>query len=343
MKPSYKVKLVGYLLYTIVLLAVVEVCSRIFLSYKLPSATFTQLDELIYDYYPVLNDIRKNAPNVKDTSIDILLLGASVLHSSWPVEEELQNQLNKILHGTEFSIHNAAIPAHTSRDSKIKMDLLKDRHFDLVIFYHGINDSRANNCKRSIFAEDYSHFKWYDEINGILKRPKKEWTAIPIAFNYLRINLQQRIWPHSFIPREIPRKEWSVYGNEVKSARAFRSNILSIYQRVFKQKSHLILPTFAYWYDKSGEPIEPDSTLGGMPIKIWGEAANVKKAIDAHNAVIEDLGEEYAHISVLPMQSYLQQEKSNFADVCHPTKEGAKLFAEILSKKIQEWHTTYNN
>ena len=36
--------------------------------------------------------------------------------------------------------------------------------FDLVMFYHGINDSRANNYPRDVFRDDYTQFSYYQRF-----------------------------------------------------------------------------------------------------------------------------------------------------------------------------------
>ena len=61
------------------------------------------------------------------------------------MEMELREQL-AYLGQRNVRIFNLAMPAHTSRDSWLKYAALRDARFDLVIFYHGINEARVNNA-----------------------------------------------------------------------------------------------------------------------------------------------------------------------------------------------------
>ena len=87
----------------------------------------------------------------------VLLLGASVLEQTAPrLEQQLRHEL-----GDRLRLYNLARAAHTSRDSFLKFSHLANRHFDLVIFYHAINDSRMNRCADDAFREDYTHVSFY--------------------------------------------------------------------------------------------------------------------------------------------------------------------------------------
>jgi hypothetical protein len=77
----------------------------------------------------------------------------------YAIERLLDEKLNYRASRTAC-IHNASHPAHTSLDSLYKYRELQDKSFDLVIIYHGINKTRANNCPPHVFQADYSHYAW---------------------------------------------------------------------------------------------------------------------------------------------------------------------------------------
>lgn len=337
-----KIRLVVYTLYLFLLILLLEVGCRIFLLKKFPTTTsFNNFSTLIYNYYPTLKSIRKDAPRLVDENFDILLLGGSVLHpNNGEVEEELRKQLKALQTKRPILIYNASTPAHTSRDSKIKMDLLSDRHFDLVLFYHGINEVRANNCDSSIFKEDYSHIKWYDEINGILNSPKR-YTAIPIAMNYLRINLYQRVFPNNYIPKELPRRGWTEFGSEVKTKQAFLSNIESIYKQTSSNGTKFVLPTFTYWLDENYsweyfEKTKDRDDRPRMPVKIWGKPLNVMNGIKAHNGAIKELANNHADILMIDTHAQMPKGDLYYDDICHLSKAGSKQLVQIIVKSIAE-------
>jgi lysophospholipase L1-like esterase len=312
----------------------------VFLLRQFPGISFTHLAGFVDQYYPMLKDIQHSTSNSKDETFDILLLGGSVLHpNNGEIEEELQKQLAALGKKQVVKIYNASMPGHTSRDSKFKMDLLQQQHFDLVIFYHGINDVRANNCTPDVFQEDYSHFKWYDELNGIIDIQGEASMALPIAANYWRITLQQRIFPHSYIPREIPRKGWSDYGAEVKTENSFRKNLESIYRHTQSINCPLLLATFT-WYlpdNYSFEYFEETKNRDSrprFPVKIWGKAPNVIKGIQAHNQVEKDFAEKEKDLLLVDLHAQMPKGEQYFDDICHLSKAGSQEFARILVKEI---------
>jgi len=342
MKKSLAVRLVAYTIYIVFLVLLIEAGSRIFLAKKMPSVTFINLSGFIDSYYPNLKAIETNSPNKDDGVFDILLLGGSVLHpNNGEIEEELNKQLTALNKHTPFKIHNAATPAHTSRDSKLKMDLLSQHHFDLILFYHGINDTRANNCKPEVFKKDYSHFKWYDEIEGIMKRPKKDWTAIPIAFNYLKIDIYQRLFPRRYIPRGYPRNGWTEYGEEVKTKASFKAHIRSILNHAESMNSKLVVPSFTYWIDDrySKEFFEKNKDRderARMPVEIWGKPPYVIKGIEAHNSVILTMAKENDNLMYIDMHSKMPKGDLFYDDICHLSQEGSIRFAKIIVAQISK-------
>jgi hypothetical protein len=117
---------------------------------------FSEPGRILYAYYPELQDVdtARPGPRHDDKFYDILFLGGSALNRQWgAVEQVLLEQLFRYGH-RNVRIFNLAMPAHTSRDSWLKYAALRKARFELVLFYHGINETRANNVPPELFRED---------------------------------------------------------------------------------------------------------------------------------------------------------------------------------------------
>ena len=126
---------------------------------------FHKPNRILYAYYPNLKQVDTERPAHDDAFYDIVFLGGSVLHRDWtPIERILREQLADNGH-RNVRIFNLAVPAHTSRDSWLKYASFRDVRFELVVFYHGVNETRANNAPPQLFREDYAHYSWYKSVN----------------------------------------------------------------------------------------------------------------------------------------------------------------------------------
>ena len=135
--------------------------------------------KILWAYYPPLADIAADPPRNDDDTLDVLILAGSVPHHKYgSVENELLEQLHASGH-TDVRIFNLATPAHTTRDSKIKYEAMSNVRFDLVLFYHGINESRTNNAPPDLFSEDYSHYAWYEIVNTLAEKIRTEFGQAP--------------------------------------------------------------------------------------------------------------------------------------------------------------------
>lgn len=129
-----------YLIYLGLVTLFFEFVFRLYFSISLenPKLLLTP-SSLIEEYYPGIEEALSEQINYNNDTIDILLLGASVLHPIWgTIEQELQNELTST-YPCKVNITNLSKHSHTSMDSKIKYDLLQDQKYDVVLLYHGIN------------------------------------------------------------------------------------------------------------------------------------------------------------------------------------------------------------
>jgi len=340
-KRNWQIKIVALSFLLLFLLLLIEAGSRIFLINRYASASLVDFSTIIYDYYPKIKEINEIAPSTKDQKFDILLIGGSVLHpNNGEVEHELKKQLAGLESNTVITTYNAAIPGHTSRDSKLKMDLLRRKHFDLIIFYHGINEVRANNCVEDVFKQDYSHFKWYDEVNEVIQHQNSVFAA-PLAFGLWKVNLKQRIFPHHYIPKEIPRNGWTEYGKQIKTEASFRINLESIREVATSMQSQLLVPTFTYYLPEnySFENFQKNKDRDErprFPLKIWGKPQNVVNGIEAHNRVVLSLAKMQDDLTVIDLHAQMPKGDLYFDDICHLSEIGSKRFVEILMQEVSE-------
>ena len=235
--------------------------------------------------------------NKGDHIIDILLLGGSVLHDQR--SNISQVLLEKITFATKQKtrVYNLSEPGHTSLDSYYKYRHLSNKEFDLVLFYHGINELRLNNCPSSMYRNDYSHYSWYKVINLFEGHRNTRYIASLYSLYYRLIRLQERLSsPPLYVPRKTPTEEWTQYGNHIKSADAFGLNLKKILDIAYRKQEPVLLMTFCSYVPKDYslerfKNRELDYCLNECPIEIWGTPKNIKAGITSHNDIIKRFAE----------------------------------------------------
>jgi hypothetical protein len=291
--------------------------------------------------YPGVEQINALNLTENDGYFDILLLGGSVLNKEFgSIETELYRQLGD---SPKIRIHNLAQPAHSSLDSKIKYDLLSGKHFDLVIFYEGINEVRANNCPPSVFRSDYSHYAWYQDVYRILRHKEMNYTVIPFFLDLAAAHIRRRIGAERMVPPHAPDEAWAEkYGQDIRTEQSYKKNVLDIIHRAESTGDPILLMTFAFYIpeDYSLQKFKTrqlDYNQFVSPIETWGRPENVKKGLEAHNRVIQSVANafrkgdlKYKKFYYLDMNGLMNKNKDNFNDVCHLTGDGCKRFASYI-------------
>jgi len=290
-------------------------------------------------YYPGLETFRHESISADNGSLDILLLGASVLDTSWStVEAELSKRLAAD-YMEPVRIHNLSVPAHTSLDSRIKYELLAHHHYDLVVLYHGINELRFNNCPDSFFANDYAHIAHYPRVRALAGKASA-FSILPHAFQELTTPFQR-----SRLSKDTPGKEeWLAHGAHIKTADPFYRNYRAIVELAAQHNTPVIMPTFSYHVpaDYSIERFEQkqlDYDLHKCAIELWGKPEHVAQGITTHNEVIRSTWEnnpETPHVRVVSMHDSLPQNGRFFDDICHLTPTGAHAFVSILYPTVRQ-------
>ena len=333
---------VFYVKYFVVVILIFELFFRVYHSVKLDSYDIlTQPSSLLERYYPGIDKATSEQIEDNNEAIDILFLGGSVLHTDWgTIEHELKQQLSST-YSCRINIHNLAIPAHTSLDSRIKYNLLAHQQYDIVLLYHGINEVRFNNCPDDIFSDDYSHIEFYNQINAITT-PVSKVSILPYTYNLLKMRILQKFGKKTLSQHE-PNKEWLQYGSDIKTANSFYNNYKFIVEMASKNNTAVVIPTFAYYipeeysFSKFRDK-QLAYNLHRNSIEVWGNKDNVDKGIETHNKVIDKLQADNPDIDnmfVIDLNDSLTKNKKNFDDICHLTPEGSAEYVSLIIPTIK--------
>ena len=334
-----RIKRFGFaLLYLLTILLSLELASRLF--WTIHHGVSFLSPNLLYAFYPELEPVHSPSDDDPEDAIDILLLGGSVFHEDFSTVPSMLQRRLEAKTGRPVRIRNLARAAHTSRDSYLKYELLKDRKFDLVLFYHGINQARANNSPPAVFRDDYSHYSWYANIQRLQAHRESRYLVLPYTLVYLGSAVSERIGLTRHVPIQNPRAEWLVYGREVKTERSFRMNLEQILERAEERDEPVLLMTFATYVPSDythGRFIrkELDYAWHSLPIELWGVPTQVQDAVKKHNAVVEQLAREHGTLFV-DQDHLIPKTRTYFNDICHLTPRGGREFVSNIEGLILE-------
>ncbi len=297
------------------------------------------LAEPLHAFYPELHTVEGDLDN-DWPGRHVLILGGSVVHPEWsPVARALRERLTAAL-DEAVSVHNVAMPAHTTRDSLLKYAHLEGRAFDVVLLYHGINEARANNAPPDIYRDDYGHYAWYEIVNDFDGANPLRPFALPYTATVIARSLARRTGARRVVPQEAPHPEWLKHGADLKTPVAFRENLEEIARLAESRSQPLVLATFAlhpvegYSQDAFAQRTL-DYSLHSMPTEGWGEPANVLRAVEAHNREIVDLHDASAGRTRLArVHESIPKDGAHFNDVCHLTTAGAQALVDAVLPEI---------
>lgn len=290
---------------------------------------------ILYAVYPELEGVDEQRPVHEDEFYDVLLLGGSSLHRDWgSIEQDLRERLACEL-GRKVRTFNLAKRAQTSRDSWLKYAALAEARFELVIFYHGINETRANNAPPEIFREDYSHFLWYDVANTLASYHGAASVASPYTLRFAAVQARAVFRPDQYVSMGPPREAWLQYGRNPRSPASFRSNLSAILDLASKRGDRVLLATFAT-YAPPNYSVEAfkqwrlDYRLHINPIELWGRPEDVLASVALHNQVVRDLTARYPGGLFVDQAKLMPGSALYFNDVCHFTVPGSAKFVDNL-------------
>jgi len=332
-----------FLFYICYVLLIIEITSRTFLAIS-ADVPFFKPGEIVYTFYPELREIQQQELYEEDGVFDILLLGGSALHPEWGhIERILRERLSQRT-PKKFRIHNVSQPAHTSRDSYVKYKQLSDKHFDVVVFYHAINEVRANNCPPAVFKPDYSHYSWYRLTNFIDKHQELQFIAFPYVFNLGWLTLQEHIGILQLLPTHRLKEEWIQYGSEIKTAQSFENNLTKIIEIARRKKEAFVLLSYAFYVPNNytrtkfvnGDLDYSECDHYFSAIETWGKPQHVVKGIIAHDNIIKEIARKYSEVDFVDLNTQIPKQGEYFCDICHFSYQGSQEFVDSILNVIFE-------
>jgi hypothetical protein len=347
-------KVVLLLFSLLVSLASAEVTARVYWR-ACCGIPLSKPDQILYAFYPelrssgdlpeILHPVAPKPPAHGDGFYNVLLLGGSVLHSSWgSVEMELREQL-AFAGYRNVRIFNVAMPAHTSRDSWLKYAALGDARFDLVIFYHGINEVRVNNAPPEIFREDYGHYSWYEAVNTLAPYHGTALFALPYTLRYLAVSARQSLMKDHYVQTYVVRKDWIRYGQNSRSAVSFQHNLQAILDLASERGDRILLMTFAIHVPKNYSrgafnKKQLDYVLHRAPIEWWGRPEHVLATVAVHNEIVRRMAAQHKNVLFVDQARLMQGSARYFDDPVHLTLLGSHQFVEnvvrVLVSNVQK-------
>jgi len=332
------------LIFFIILFVVTEIILRIALMcYGYP--LLKPGDYLYSGFYPTISEMIEKDIRSDDDVQDVLILGGSVISTPWSnMEVRLDTILRKKYgQAKKFAFYNTAAAGHTSLDNLIKYKLLEDKRFDLVIYYEAINENRANCIPDADFRSDYTHIKWYCDIELLRAHPEINFTVIPYVCDLILKGIKDKIARKIYASREQVDPGFAKFGANIKTGSSYRKNIKDIINISRKRGDKLLLLSYASYFPKgvklTGEQQDMDHFAGchyASPVTIWGQAEFVKKGIMVHNRILTDLAKQNKTY-FFDMAGNIPQDGRFFCDVCHVSEPGAQNFANKLTAYIVDF------
>ena len=322
------------LLTALVFLVGLEIAARGFwrIQYQL---SFRHPNHVLYAFYPELKFVDEVRPRRGDGHFNVLMLGGSVFHHAWgEVEPALLEQLD-LAGQRNVRVFNFGVPAHTSRDSWLKYSAVDQARFDLVVFYHGVNDTRTNNVPPELFREDYSHYSWYATVNAVAPYHGNAVFALPYTLRYAAATAEQNLAPGRYAPTHEPRADWLQYGHNLQSVGAFEHNVQRVVDLASKRGDPLMLMAFASYvpehYSREAFAAKRlDYRLHRMPVEFWGRVDDVKAALAAQNDVVRRIAAQHREILFVDQAALMEGSSRNFNDPFHLTIDGSVTFAKHM-------------
>lgn len=334
-------KLAFYLIFVLLLTGTVELFSRIYLSFC--GYPFFMPSEYVYTgFYSNMLELREKEVRRGGVTRNILILGGSVVSTAF---SHMESRLDTILQkhygeSGRYMFYNIASPGHTSLDNALKYRLLEDKQFDLVIYYEAINENRANNIPPVHFRKDYTHMRWYRDVQLLLAHPEINVTVMPYLFHRFLNAVCERLGQRTYISTEQVDPQYSKYGADIKTGECYRQNVEEIIRTARRRGDPLILMSYASYFPGNVklEGEKQDTTQFAKcyfapSLSIWGDPEHVKKGIGVHNAAIRSLVKQYQPL-FLDMEAKMPKDGKLFCDFCHLSESGAQRFAHEVVEFI---------
>jgi hypothetical protein len=282
----------------------------------------------------------------------MLALGASafVTRSFQPEFQRLMNEASPFrARGLEVAVVSTGVPAQTSYDSLWKYRYWYAGYdFDLVLFYHGINDARANNYPREVFCADYTQFPYYRRYAPVfawIDRHPVLSRSFAATFG-VSLYHRARVQLAPAFQREAPYNDpladpWLAEGADLKTPPVFSRNVEEVLRVARERGQRVLLLTQAYYLpaDYTNERFlarETDYTFvdESVPVEVWGQKDSVVAAIEAHNEALRRVVALHPDALFFDMDRRIPKDRHHFIDICHWTDLGREVFAQGVLEAV---------
>jgi hypothetical protein len=223
----------------------------------------TEQTHLILRFYPELTPfLNDDIPENDSSHTRVLLLGGSAITNSLcNLERLLAEKLSDCK--KPLIIFSLARYAHNSADSRVKLELISNIKFDYIFLYHGINDTRANNCPASVFDEKYNHIEFYRDVNLLLKHKEINWLCSPYYLEWIFDKLMIATGCIDLIPREYFVAHPRLFQMEKEFPPAKNPEELQLFKKLTDLQSKIITPELKsanYTWLEMGKDIKSSKT-----------------------------------------------------------------------------------
>jgi len=315
-------------------------------------------DSRVLVYPPIANEINGLRdsdfdPEIPPGEFRILALGASafVTRDFQPHFQALLNE-NPLFVEQDLKVRvaSAGVPAHMTYDSVWKYRYWYDGYdFDLVIFYHGINDARANNYPREAFRDDYTQFSYYQRFwpafNWIEQHPRLSHSFLVSWVMKLALGAKSILAPE--FQREAPYSSpldapWRAEAGDLKTPPVFARNVEAVMALAESRDQPFLLLTYTYYVPDGysnerflAEDLDYSFVEESVATEVWGWSYHISAAIEAHDAVIREIAAEHPEVLFFDMERFMPKDGKHFIDICHWTDLGQERFAEGVVEALQ--------
>lgn len=270
----------------------------------------------------------------------VLLLGSSTLfnrHMAERMKSALQQKTAK-----KIELLDAGIRSHTSRADVLKLQLLKNYQWDVVVFYDGINDLWANHVLPEDFREDYGHLDPWYRRNFLLDHS----LLARYIYNasYWKIKSVNRALQEKFFIdyQFVFAKKKYVNAADFSSLAVFSKNVEAIVSLSKNINAKPVLITFAFhlpdkysrkaFLDKTLDYSNPDN-YDSRDVYNWGPPAYVREALTRQNDILRDIASKQ-DVLLVDVDAKMSGQGRWFGDVCHFNDEGVDIFVERVAGQL---------
>ena len=186
-----------------------------------------------------------------------------------------------------------------------------------------------NCCSELEYRDDYSHCYWYASFERYRQAPSAGFRGGLLELS------------GGSISRGPPSAAARDYGCEIKTGRAFRTNLESIIESASALDVPVQLMTFASHIPADYSPsrfrnkeLDYGEGLYKLGAELWGRPDCVAATLVVHNEIIRQLAARY-ELSLVDQDRLLPKDGGHFSDPCHLTTAGRAEFVDNMVGAIE--------